>query len=774
MKRLLALCLCSLLLIPRLSAQDARYEKAVAALDAFIARELKDKHIPALSIALVDDQTVVWAKGFGFQDPDTKLAATPRTVYRVGSVSKPTAALLLMMLVEMGLIDLDVPVQTYVPDFKPKNTSGKAITLRQIVSHRSGLVRESPVGSYFDGSEPSLEATALSLNGLELVYPPETKTSYSNVAVGLEGLVMQRTQKEEFTKLIRRKLLNPIGMTSSGYAITPELKKNLAKATMWTYHGREFPAPPFKMAMLSAGNLYSTVEDEAKLLSFLFAGGKTKDGKQLLRPETLEKMYQIQFAKKDDTAGFGIGWFISELDGKKRIGHGGAVYGFATEFAALPGEKLGVIVCASRDVANGLTRRLADLALRHMLAVKAGKDLPKIEKTAPLNREEIERLAGRYVFGKKGIDLIPSGEHLYLLPTLGGARVELRKEGKGFIVDDVQSFGLRLTPKDGDLVIDKDRYKRVAPAKPKPCPEKYRELLGEYGPAHNTLVLFERDGKLCALIEWVFVYPLEEAGKDVYRFPDFGLYHGDKVVIHRDAAGKVAKVTAGNVDFQPHAKETGTFRIRPLRPVAELEKEARKATPPMEKNPFFKKADLVDLTTLDKTIELDIRYACDNNFLGAPLYKSARAFMQRPAAAALVRAHQKLKEKGFGLLIHDAYRPWYVTKIFWDATPEVMKNFVADPLAGSRHNRGCAVDVTLYDLKTGKAVDMVSGYDEFTDRAYPDYIGGTSLERRHRAILREAMEAEGFTVYAAEWWHFDYRDWRHYPLGNVAFEELER
>ncbi|MFN2480696.1 MAG: M15 family metallopeptidase, partial [Pyrinomonadaceae bacterium] len=91
---------------------------------------------------------------------------------------------------------------------------------------------------------------------------------------------------------------------------------------------------------------------------------------------------------------------------------------------------------------------------------------------------------------------------------------------------------------------------------------------------------------------------------------------------------------------------------------------------------------------------------------------------------------------------------------------------------GSRHNRGAAVDLTLYDLKTGRPVEMVSTYDETTDRAYPDYPGGTSLQRWHRRLLRDAMESEGFTVYEAEWWHFDYQDWRKYPITNVPFDRI--
>jgi D-alanyl-D-alanine dipeptidase len=133
-----------------------------------------------------------------------------------------------------------------------------------------------------------------------------------------------------------------------------------------------------------------------------------------------------------------------------------------------------------------------------------------------------------------------------------------------------------------------------------------------------------------------------------------------------------------------------------------------------------------------------------------------------------------LKPLGYGLLVHDAYRPWYVTKVFWDATPDDKKIFVADPAKGSRHNRGCAVDITLYDLKTKKPIDMVSTYDETTDRAYPNYPGGTSLQRWHRDLLRAAMEAEGFTVYEAEWWHFDYKDWQHYPILNIRFSDIAK
>jgi D-alanyl-D-alanine dipeptidase len=215
------------------------------------------------------------------------------------------------------------------------------------------------------------------------------------------------------------------------------------------------------------------------------------------------------------------------------------------------------------------------------------------------------------------------------------------------------------------------------------------------------------------------------------------------------------------------------FRITPLRPVEELRAEALKSQAPKEEG-TFREPDLVELVKLDPTIKLDIRYATTNNFLSTPVYTQARAFLERPAARALVLANHQLRHQGYGLIIHDGYRPWYVTKIFWNATPDDKKNFVANPAEGSKHNRGCAVDLSLYDLKTGEEVQMPSGYDEMTDRAYADYPGGTADERARRALLREAMEKQGFKVIPDEWWHFDYKDWKLYPIINVKFEDLSQ
>ena len=193
------------------------------------------------------------------------------------------------------------------------------------------------------------------------------------------------------------------------------------------------------------------------------------------------------------------------------------------------------------------------------------------------------------------------------------------------------------------------------------------------------------------------------------------------------------------------------------------------AQPPKEANK--REAHLVELTTLDNTIRLDIRYATKDNFVGRPVYLEARAFLQKPAAKAVVRVHTKLRERGLGLVIFDGYRPWSITKLFWEVVPEDKRKFVADPAKGSKHNRGCAVDLSIYELSTGKLIEMPSGYDEFTERASPDYAGGTAEQRANRDLLRKLMEAEGFTVNPNEWWHFDYKNWQDYAIYDISFAE---
>lgn len=747
----------------------ADYVGVTAELQRVIQHEMADKLLPALSIALVDGQEIVWAQGFGFADPEQKIPATAATVYRVGSLSKLFTDLGIMQLVESGALQLDAPIAKFLPEFQPKNPFGKTITLRQVMSHRAGLVREPPVGNYFDDTQPTLPATVKSLNNTALVYAPETRIKYSNAGIATVGYVLEQLRREPFADYLKRTVLLPMGLQHSSFVPEAEINKKLAKAYMWGYDHRQFLAPDLQLGMAPAANMYSTVADLGQFMKVLFNRGKNGD-KQILKPETLELMWTPQFAQPGQKQGFGIGFAIGDIEGRRSIGHGGAMYGFATQITALPDEKLGVIAVTSVDCANIVVERIAAHALRLMLANREKRELPKMKLTAPADSIRARHLEGTFTNGENTLALVERNGQL--LMWQGSICTPLRTLGDTLIADGRITYGARLLPRGNDsLLVGEKVFTRAASLRPAPVPERWSGLIGEYGWDHNVLFIHERNGTLHALIEWFFSYPLQEIAADTFAFPNYGLYHGERLIFTRDANGRAAHVEAASVVFKRRGvgTESGvTFRINAIKPVSELRALASSSQPPHEQGDF-RSPDLVDLAELDSSIKFDIRYATTNNFMGEVFYEQAKAMLQRPAAAALLRAHQSLREVGYGLLIHDAYRPWAVTKMFWEATPQDMKIFVADPSQGSRHNRGCAVDLTLYDLKSGKPVEMVSGYDEFSARAYPDYPGGSSEQRWLRELLRDAMEAQGFKVYEFEWWHFDYKDWRKYPIQNTPF-----
>ena len=315
-----------------------------------------------------------------------------------------------------------------------------------------------------------------------------------------------------------------------------------------------------------------------------------------------------------------------------------------------------------------------------------------------------------------------------------------------------------------------------ADAIPPEAPKDLKALIGEYRSADAQLTLYEAGGRLRADGLGLHEAPLRRLSATRFAVDAPNVSSAQKRLdFELDAHhGPIAVVAGGaRLQFKDIGRETvAQIRAGVRTDTGGLRAAALAATPPSEpapRRPF----DLVDLATVDPGIKFDIRYASSNNFMGFALYERSAAYLQRPAAEALGRVERSLKSQGYGLLIHDGYRPWFVTKMFWDATPDSAHMFVADPAQGSRHNRGCATDLTLYDLKTGRAVEMTGSYDEMSPRSYANYVGGTSRERWLRDLLRREMQAQGFAVYPEEWWHFDYKDWADYAIGTETFSQLE-
>jgi D-alanyl-D-alanine dipeptidase len=308
---------------------------------------------------------------------------------------------------------------------------------------------------------------------------------------------------------------------------------------------------------------------------------------------------------------------------------------------------------------------------------------------------------------------------------------------------------------------------------PKDAQRDVKRLVGEYRAADDKLTIYEAGGQLRA--EGLGLHEALLRRLTATRF-SIDAPQRTPVQFELDRDGQAVAVTVGTKRLQ--FKDIGREVVQQIRAgvrsdAGGLRAAALAAKPPTEPTPK-RSFDLVDLASVDPSIKFDIRYASSDNFIGFPLYERAAAYLQRPAAEALGRVERSLASKGYGLLIHDAYRPWFVTKMFWDATPESAHVFVADPSQGSRHNRGCAVDLTLYDLKSGNAVEMTGRYDEMSPRSYADYLGGTSRQRWLRELLRSEMQAQGFTVYPEEWWHFDYKDWSDYAIGTATFTQLSK
>lgn len=769
--------ICALALVAGACGSAARVQPAVAPaadfaagaadLTALIEAEMADKRIPGLSIAVLDGDEVVWASGFGWADPDARVPARADTVYRVGSVSKLFTDVAAMQLVEAERLDLDAPVTDYLPSFRPHNPYGKRITTRQLMTHHSGLVREPPVGHYFDASGADLRSCVDSLNRTEVVFAPGSVFKYSNAGVAAAGLVVQEVAGQDFAAVARDAIVAPLGLRRTSFTPEPHLDPHRAVGFMWAYDRPEFAAPTFELGMVPAANLYSSVTDLVRFARSWFVG-EARCEPHLLDESTMRSMFEPQLASRG-TGRMGLGFFLGEVDGHLRVGHGGAMYGFATELAALPERGLAVAVVANVDFANAVPERIADRALRWLLARQTGAEPSPFQRSEPVDPELRSALVGSWQNGRNRVRLYESGGELWAQRSWG-ARLQLRRQGDELISDGRVSRGLQVGVGEDELVWGRRRLQRVDEGQPEPPPAAWRELIGEYGWDHNVLYVLERHGELCVLIEWLIEYPLQGRGDDRFRLPDSGLYAGEAVVFERDAQGAVAAVTVGGVRFPRRVAPGagGIFRITPTLPRDELRARALAADPPVERG-YRRRPDLVEPRDLDKSIQLDIRYATNDNFLGMAVYPEPVALLQRPAAEALARAHRSLQRLGYGIVVYDAYRPWFVTKMFHEGTPEDLRIFVADPEQGSRHNRGCAVDVTLYDTITGEHVPMVSGYDEFTPRAFPEYPGGSTLERWYRDLLRRAMEAEGFSVYDHEWWHFDYRAWEEYPILNAPF-----
>ena len=501
--------------------------------------------IGGLALALVDGPETVYAAGFG--------QAQRQSVFRCGSLSKLFNAVAVVQLVEQGKLDLDAPVDRYAPGLLPVNPFAQSapVTLRQLLTHRSGMSRETPVGGYFDHSQPGLARTLSSLAQTVLLNPPNTKTRYSNVGPSLAGHLVERAAGLGFEEYQRERILAPLGMDHSSWRLEAVPPHQLVPAFMRVADGRggfaRRQAPVFNLGAVPAGNLFTTAEDLARFLSMLAAGGQGPGGR-ILKAESLARMFAPQ--PPGAPGAYGLGFVRADFRELQAVGHNGAVYGHSASLLFLPEAKVGVVVLANEDLVNARTQKLAQAALSLLLAAKGREGPPPAPAPVRLSRNALAAFRGDYESESLWAKLRIRDGHL--AANLSGQPATLTPLGQGrFVaesrvnasapVDFLRDAASQVT----GFTLGPQEFRRV-PSRRDEIPEAWHCYLGSFGPACIPLVLSQRHGHLYAMTENLADYRLTPLNRRVFAFPP-GLYADEHLVFLAEGRGQTPRVDMANM-----------------------------------------------------------------------------------------------------------------------------------------------------------------------------------------------------------------------------------
>lgn len=358
-----------------------------AAIDLFeiwAEEQMAYRHQPGLSIGIVHDQELIWARGFGMADLADERPAAPDTVYRIGSISKTFTATALMLLRDDGKLRLDDPVRQHLPWFAYRNPfpDEPEITVWNLLTHTSGLPREAAFPYWTDRQFPTSEQMREALAGQEGLFPPGAGYQYSNLAIGLAGEVVAAASGESWSAYVQRRILAPLGMTRSFAGPPPPELPGVATGYLISRADGSRPVGPPTLArgLAPAADVSSTVEDLARYLSAQFAGDRPA-GERLLRASTLREMHRVQWLSPSWSSGRGLGFSVWRREGRTLVGHGGWVAGHRASIAFDPNTRLGVVVLTNSDEGGpgAYVNEVLDLivpALERAIAPADTPDLP--------------------------------------------------------------------------------------------------------------------------------------------------------------------------------------------------------------------------------------------------------------------------------------------------------------------------------------------------------------------------------------------------------------
>lgn len=531
-----------------------------ASVEAFITHEVEDKAIPSISYALVDRDALLATGHVVRSDLDYRLDG--HSIFRIGSLTKMFTAICIMQMAQKGMLDIDADVSTYIPGFHPVNPFagresgpfGSQISLRKLMSHTSGLVREPKAGHYLDDRRPPLDVTVEGLKTSVLKEDPSAGIMrYSNAGIAVVGSVLERVSGMTYTDYVTQNVLAPLGMNESSSGISPELLKRLAPASMWDING-DSPAPVFNLGGSPAGNIFATAPDMAKFAICMLRGGFAPDGRSIVSPASLEEMWTVAGRRPPGSGGilngYGLGFGIGNVDGWKSIGHGGAVYGYATQMAALPHAGLAVLIFSTLDFTNQVGGRLARRALQLALASRnMGRPPARPVRHPALTDAHLSTMPGFYqaADGSESVELRAKGGRLYLMGE--GVPLELKHRGGEDFVIDGRIYGpeseyehlevsFRAAADSAPTLHWKGKAWTRRNALRDDAPEALRPHLGVYGPAFNPTYMFYADGGLKCLIEYFCTHDCEPLEDGTYRMHGI-LYEGETLELSaRDEEGR--------------------------------------------------------------------------------------------------------------------------------------------------------------------------------------------------------------------------------------------
>ncbi len=446
--RALLVAAVSLLLVPAAGQAGRKpaapdYSAIIQEFRASIPKLMAEQKVPGLALAVVDADRVLWNEGFGYSDTDGKIAVTPDTLFSAQSMSKNFTAAAVLVAVQEGLVSLDEPITKYLPGFTVNSRfeprPERKMTLRLLLSHRAGFTHEAPIGNNYDGDSASFEQHIKSVSQTWLRFPVGQRYSYSNLGVDLAGYILQVRSGMPFPQYMKKKLLDPLGMTASSFDM--EYVKRSPRAIG---HDASLPQLPVEVPMVPAGGLYTNARELARYVQFHLNGGKL-GGKALIQEKLLRQMYEIPARGPRQTDGYGLGIAVRRKYGSTCLTHGGGGFGFLANMIWCPEFGLGIVLLTNssdHDFQNALPEQI----LGRFIAARLGRlptespaDPPAPAYAMPAARQS--QLAGQYLYNRGGyMMLVFKNNSLGIETGAGFVPMTWVAEDEGFIPLDGVRF----------------------------------------------------------------------------------------------------------------------------------------------------------------------------------------------------------------------------------------------------------------------------------------------------------------------------------------------